>query len=213
MIDVNHQISQVRRQQGRRTLEAGEARVQTISQVYDTDIEDLWDVVTNPERIARWFLPVEGELKEGGRYQLTGNAGGTVTRCDRPSGYSATWEFADQVSWIEVRLTPEGDSTRFELEHVAHVADEWWDQFGPGATGVGWDGGFYGLANYLADPASAPDPASMATWHETPEGRSFFRLSSDAWVEASIADGADPVAAKAAGERTYAFYTGQEAPS
>jgi len=213
MIDVNHQINQVRRQQGRRTLEAGEARVQTISQVYDTDIEDLWDVVTNPERIARWFLPVEGELKEGGRYQLTGNAGGTVTRCDRPSGYSATWEFADQVSWIEVRLTPEGDSTRFELEHVAHVADEWWDQFGPGATGVGWDGGFYGLANYLADPATARNPESMATWHETPEGRSFYRLSSDAWVEASIADGTDPVAAKAAGERTYAFYTGQEAPS
>lgn len=210
MIDVNTQISQVRRSMGRRTLEAGEARVQTISQVYDTDVDDLWDVVTNPERIARWFLPIEGELKQGGHYQFTGQAGGTITSCDKPRGYAATWEFGGEVSWVEVRLTPEGDGARFQLEHVAHVKDEWWDQFGPGATGVGWDGGFLGLANYLSDPASTPDRATMATWHETPEGKSFYRQASDAWVAASIADGTDPEAAKAAGERTFAFYTGVE---
>ncbi len=209
MIDVNEQISQVRRQLGSRTLGAGEARVSTISQVYDTSIDDLWDVVTNPERIARWFAPVEGELKPGGHYQITGNAGGTITSCDKPRGYAATWEYADQVSWIEVRLTPEGDGTRFELEHVAHVADEWWDQFGPGASGVGWDLGLYGLASHLADPASSPaDPAKAATWHETTEGESFIRQSSDLWVEASIAAGTDPTAAREAGARTYAFYTG-----
>jgi uncharacterized protein YndB with AHSA1/START domain len=211
MIDVNTQVSQVRRSIGKRTLEAGEARVQTISQVYDTDIDDLWDVVTNPERIARWFLPVEGELKQGGHYQFTGNASGTITTCDKPRGYAATWEFGGEVSWVQVRLIPEGEGTRFELEHVAHVKDEWWDQFGPGATGVGWDGGFLGLANYLTDPAAAPDPASMATWHETPEGKSFYRQASDAWVAASIADGTEPEAARAAGERTFAFYTGAEA--
>ncbi|MGK5685196.1 SRPBCC family protein [Actinoplanes sp. URMC 104] len=209
MIDVSTQISAVRRELGTRTLEAGEARVSTISQVYDTDIDDLWDVVTNPERIPRWFLPIEGDLREGGHYQITGNASGTVSKCDRPRGFSATWEFGGQVSWIEVRLTPEGEGTRFELEHVAHVADEWWDQFGPGATGVGWDGALYGLANYVADPSSTPaDPAKMATWHETPEGRTFYRLSSDAWVAASIAAGTEPAAAKEAGERTYGFYTG-----
>ncbi|MBL7257640.1 SRPBCC family protein [Paractinoplanes lichenicola] len=208
MIDVDTQISQVRRELGSRTLEAGEARVSTISQVYPTGIDDLWDVVTNPERISRWFMPVEGELKEGGHYQLTGNASGTITKCDKPSAYAATWEYADQVSWIEVRLTPEGDGTRFELEHVAHVADEWWDQFGPGATGVGWDMGLLGLANHLTDPSAVLDPVVMATWHETPEGQSFLRQSSDLWVRASIAAGTDEQAAKEAGERTYAFYTG-----
>lgn len=212
MIDVDSQISQVRRGLGSRVLEAGEARVSTISQVYDTDLDDLWDVVTSADRIARWFLPVEGELTEGGHFQIVGNASGTITTCDKPHGYAATWEFGGQVSWIEVRLTPEGDGTRFELEHVAHVADEWWDQFGPGATGVGWDGGCYGLANYLADRGAAVDPAAMATWHETPEGRSFYRQSSDAWVAASIAAGTDPAAARAAGARTYAFYTGTETP-
>ncbi|MBM2622708.1 SRPBCC family protein [Actinoplanes sp. LDG1-06] len=208
MIDVDTQISQVRRVLGSRTLEAGEARVSVISQVYDTDIDDLWDVVTSPERIARWFLPIEGELKEGGHYQLTGNASGTITRCDKPRSYAATWEYADQVSWIEVRLTPDGDGTRFELEHVAHVADEWWDQFGPGATGVGWDLALLGLHGHLSDPESGIDPVAMATWHETPEGKSFLRQSSDLWAEASIAAGTDATAAREAGERTYAFYTG-----
>ena len=41
MIDVRQQISNVRRTLGRRTLEAGEARVSVISQVYDTGIDDL----------------------------------------------------------------------------------------------------------------------------------------------------------------------------
>ena len=208
MIDVDTQISQVRRVLGSRTLEAGEARVSTISQVYDTGIDDLWDVVTSSERIPRWFMPVEGDLREGGKYQLIGNASGTITACERPSRYAATWEYAGQVSWIEVRLTPEGDGTRFELEHVAQVADEWWDQFGPGATGVGWDMALLGLASHLTDPSSAIDPATMATWHETPEGQSFLRQASDLWVEASIGAGTDPAAAREAGERTYAFYTG-----
>ena len=30
-----------------------------------------------PSGFPRWFLPISGELRLGGRYQLTGNAGGT----------------------------------------------------------------------------------------------------------------------------------------
>ena len=54
MIDVKHQVSAVRRTMGTRTLEAGEARVLTISQAYATTIDDLWDAVTSAERIPRW---------------------------------------------------------------------------------------------------------------------------------------------------------------
>ena len=39
MIDVKQQISDVRRWVGNRTLEAGEARVLTISQVYGRDLQ------------------------------------------------------------------------------------------------------------------------------------------------------------------------------
>jgi uncharacterized protein YndB with AHSA1/START domain len=210
MIDVRQQINDVRRTLGDRTLEAGEGRVQTISQLYDTGIDDMWTVVSSPDRIARWFLPVSGELKEGGSYQLEGNAGGTISKCDRPNGYDATWEYGGMLSWIEVRLTPEGSRTRFELHHIAPVPEDtsFWDQFGPGATGVGWDMGLIGLASYLADPSSTPDPAKMTTWHETPEGSEFIRAASDRWAEAAITYGDDPEKARASADRTYAFYTG-----
>lgn len=208
MIDATHHIATVRRTVGRRTLEAGEARVLTVSQVYPTDIEDLWEVVTTAERIGRWFLPVSGELKEGGHFQLEGNASGTVTACDRPRGYAATWEFGGQVSWIEVRLTPEGDGTRFLLEHVAHVDDALWDEYGPGAVGVGWDGGFYGLANHLTDRQAVLGTDEVAAWMASGEGKAFNRMASEAWAEASIADGADPAQAREQAARVLAFYTG-----
>ncbi|MEV4640552.1 SRPBCC family protein [Actinoplanes sp. NPDC049548] len=209
MIQVKQQISDVRRTLGSRQLEAGEAKVATISQVYDTGIDDLWDAVTSAERIPRWFLPISGDLREGGTYQLHGNAGGTITRCERPRGFAATWEYNGEVSWIEVRLTPEGDErTRFELEHVAHVSAELWEQYGPAATGIGWDSALFGLANHFTDPATAIRPEDGAAWMATPDGKEFMRLSADAWMELAIADGDEPERARASADRTYAAYTG-----
>ena len=105
MIDVVQQVNAVRREVGTRVLEAGDARTVTISQTYDAGIDDVWDACTNPERIPRWFLPVSGDLRLHGRYQLEGNAGGTISRCDPPNGFDATWEYGDSVSWIELRLS------------------------------------------------------------------------------------------------------------
>ncbi len=209
MIDATSQISAVRRQLGRRVLEAGEARVMTVSQTYDASLDDVWDACTNPERIPRWFLPVSGDLRLGGRYQLEGNAGGTVERCDPPKSFAATWEYGDEVSWIEVRLTPvEDGQTRFELDHVAHVDDDRWAQFGPGAVGVGWDLALLGLSSYLAGDGSGVTPEQAAEWSASEEGRRFMTLSSERWCEASIADGTDEAAARGAADRTTAFYTG-----
>jgi uncharacterized protein YndB with AHSA1/START domain len=208
MIDVTQQINAVRREVGGRVLEAGEARTVVVAQTYGTDRDDLWDACTNPERIPRWFLPVSGELKLGGKYQLEGNAGGTITRCDAPHGFEATWEYGGDVSWIEVRLTAEGDDrTRFELTHIAHVDDERWAEFGPGAVGVGWDSGLLGLAMYLSS-GQGVDPEESAAWVASEDGRRFMTLSSDRWYEASVAAGTDKDAARAAADRTTAAYTG-----
>ena len=209
MIDAKQHINAVRRSVSDRVFEAGEARVLTISQVYDTDIDDLWDVVTSAERIPRWFLPISGELSEGGRYQLEGNAGGTITACDKPRSYAATWEYGGMMSWIEVRLTPEGDGTRFELDHIARVAEEFADQFGPGAVGIGWDMGLWGLANYLSDPDTEMNPEYGAVWITTDDGKELLRMSSDAWAEADIAYGTEPDKARTLAANTYAAYTGQ----
>lgn len=209
MIDVVHTINAFTRRVGSRTLEAGEARTTSISRTYDAGIDDLWDACTNPERIPRWFLPVSGDLRAGGRYQLEGNAGGTIERCDPPNGFAATWEYGGDVTWIEVRLVADGDArTRLELEHIALVSSERWAEFGPGATGVGWELGLMGLGLHVASGGGAVDPQAFAAWSASDEARDFMTRSSQAWGDASIAAGTDPAAATEAAARTTAFYTG-----
>src|SRR5499433_4618380 len=139
-IDVLRYIGMVTRDVSTREYEGLPARVLLATCAYDTTIDDVWDAITNPERIPRWFLPISGDLRLGGRYQLQGNAGGEITRCEPPRHLAVTWEFGGEVSWVKVDLTDDGKGgTHLELEHVAHVDDARWAQFGPGAVGVGWD--------------------------------------------------------------------------
>ena len=210
MIDVTEQINTVDRRLGSRTVEAGEARTLTISRVYDTGVEDLWDACTNPERIPRWFLPVSGDLRLGGRYALEGNASGTIERCEPPRNLFATWEYGGMVSWIELTLTPEaGGRARFSLEHIAHVDDEMWAQYGPGAVGIGWDLGIMGLSLYLAGDGGPVDRSAVEAWQKSEAGREFVIRSSEGWAEASIAWGTDAGEARAAQERVTEAYTAQ----
>ena len=121
----------------------------TLTRLYDTSVDDLWDALTSKERIPRWFLPVEGDLKLGGRYQLKGNAGGTITACTPPSHFAATWEFGGGTSWIDVNAGGGRGKARMTLEHTAIIEDHW-NQFGPGAVGIGWDLAVTGLERHLA---------------------------------------------------------------
>ncbi|MFF2107346.1 SRPBCC family protein [Rhodococcus koreensis] len=210
MIDVTEQINAVRRSVGSRTLEAGEARIVTIGRTYDATVEEVWEACTDAERIPRWFMPVTGDLRLHGRYQLEGNAGGEILTCDPPNGFTATWEYGGDVSWIDVSVTADpGGGTRFELRHTAHVDDKFWDDYGPGATGVGWELGVLGLFLYLG-PGESMDPKESEAWSASDEGKEFVTASSAKWRDASIAFGTPEVAATAAGDRTTAFYTGVE---
>jgi uncharacterized protein YndB with AHSA1/START domain len=207
MIDATHQINAVRRQVGSRTLEAGEGRTLTISQAYDAPIDDVWDACTNADRIPRWLMPVTGDLRLGGHYQLVGNAGGTVTSCDPPNAFAATWEYGEEISWIEVRLTRESaERTRLEIEHIADVGNEKWAEFGPGAMGVGWDMMVLGLALHLSSGA-ANDPEESMAWAMSEDGAKFMMQSNDVWRDANIDAGADRAAAEEAAARTIAAYT------
>lgn len=208
MIDGDDQIASVTRTV---SAEGTETRTVTLAQTYASDLEDVWDACTNAERIPRWFLPVSGDLRVGGRYQLEGNAGGTIEECDPPTRFRATWEVGGGVSWIELRLRAEApDRTRLELAHTAPV-DDHWDQFGPGAVGIGWDLALIGLLLHL--PAGEPvDPTRVQSWTTSDAGMRFMTLSNDAWREADVASGTRADAAAAAAARTMAAYTG-EAPS
>ena len=148
---------------GKRNLPAGEGTTIRLRRTYDASIDDVWDALTNPERIGRWFLPVSGDYRVGGRYQFEGNAGGEIVECDRPNRLKVTWVYGEatsdaDVSEIEVRLSPAGvEATVFELEHTAVVPGDRWAEYGPGAVGVGWDMGLLGLELHLRG-GSVGDP-------------------------------------------------------
>ncbi|WP_265523513.1 SRPBCC family protein [Oerskovia flava] len=208
MNDLLAELEAVRREVGGAELPAGAARRIALTRTYDADVADVWDALTDPDRIRRWFLPVTGDLRLGGHYQLEGNAGGEIRVCDEPRRLQVTWIFGEapseeDSSIVEVRLEPAADgSTELVLEHVAVVPEEMWDRYGPGATGVGWDLTLLGLAAHLAG-VELGDPAEA---ERSPQMRQAMADSSRAWGAANVAAGADEDEAGAAVTRTTEFY-------
>lgn len=212
--DIRRIIGAVTREVSRRDVDGQPAEVVIATRSYDTSIDDLWDALTSAERIPRWFLPVSGDLRLGGRYQLEGNAGGEILACEPPRRLALTWEMQGQVSWVTVDLSEDAEErTLLRLEHVAHVPEEFWSRFGPGAVGAGWDSALFGLDQHFAT-GDAVRPENAMAWLTSDEGRSFIAQSCDAWRVAHVASGADPAFAEAAAERTRAAYTGEsDAPA
>ena len=186
------------------------AKAVVATATYATSIEDLWDAITTAPRIRRWFLPINGDLKLGGRYQLEGNAGGTITKCDPPHAFATTWEMQGQTSWIDVRLSAVNTGTALELTHTAIVDDAFWPTYGPGAVGVGWDLGLLGLQRHIESPATERPPEADTSWPTSPEALDFYRRASTAWGKAAEADGM--VNAMEAAENTRRFYSGEAPP-
>jgi uncharacterized protein YndB with AHSA1/START domain len=214
-MDIDAQIAAVDRGLVPGTRDGAATHVQTLAQTYPAPIDDVWEALTSAERIPRWFLPVSGELRLGGRYQVEGNAGGTVETCDARKSYGVTWEFGGGITWLTVRLSAVDDAhTRVELEHVALADDigaEMWEQFGPAATGIGWDGALLGLHQHLT--TGEVRPGNSAEWLLSDEGRRFQRLSADRWAAAHEASGADAASARRAADTTYAAYTAAPEPA
>ncbi len=206
-IDAETHLRAVQRSVSSAERDGQPAIAVTLSRGFETTVEDLWDAVTNAERIPRWAMPVTGDLRLGGRYQLEGNAGGTITVCEQRSHFALTWEFAGDVSWVEAQVSAEGvGGARFTVGHIQRHSEHW-DTFGPGATGVGWEMAFLGLALHIAQP-DEPMPDEMA-FVTSAEGRALITGSSEAWGWAAVDAGADAEAADEAARRTAAFYTGE----
>ncbi len=123
-----------------REKEGRTAHAIVASRTYDAERSRVWRALTEPEQIPRWFLPISGELRRGGTFQLEGNAGGEIIRCDPPNSFELTWVMHGQVSWVNVTLAEqERGGTQLRLEHLAHVPADMWTEFGPGMVGIGWD--------------------------------------------------------------------------
>ena len=205
--NAEEHLNAVTRAVGSMERDGQPAREVTLSRAYPVSVSDLWDAVTGADRIPSWFMPVSGDLRLGGRFQLEGNAGGTIITCERPSSFAVTWEFGGDVSWVDVRIEDDGAGcARLRLSHTA-LLSEHWEEFGPGATGMGWEMGLTGLALHLAQPDEPKlDEEEFAG---SSEGRALMVGSSDGWARASIEAGGDADAARAAAARTATFYTGE----
>jgi uncharacterized protein YndB with AHSA1/START domain len=206
-VDIISEVNAIERETGTGKTPDGEGRTVVLRRTYAAEIADVWDALTNIERIPRWFLPISGDLRLGGRYQFEGNAGGEVLTCEPPHLLRVSWVMGEAggFSEVEVRLSPVAGGTLFELEHLAVVPEEMWGQFGPGAVGVGWDGGLLGLGMYLRSGVGMSEEDKQA-WMMSEDARQFMTASSRAWGEAYRAAGASAEAVEAAVAATMAFY-------
>ncbi|GAA0420477.1 activator of HSP90 ATPase [Acrocarpospora corrugata] len=183
MIDIVNQINATHRELGETPVATGPGRSLLLRRSYDASIEDVWDACTSADRISRWLAPITGDLRLGGTYQLEGNAGGEILRCEQPHLVKVTWSFGEGMATeLEVRLSsgPTGN-TILELEHTspAEIVDELIRTYGPGGTigiGGGWDLALLGLDRHLRGENLDP-----ATWQNAPDVKEFATRSCHAW--------------------------------
>jgi uncharacterized protein YndB with AHSA1/START domain len=178
MIDIANQLNAIHRQVERQPAAdgAGERVSVLLRRSYDTAAQDVWDAVTDPDRIKCWLMPISGDLRAGGSFQLEGNASGEILTCEPPRLLRVT--FGDPNSIVELRLTAQGDgATVLELEHTVPIEIA---QSGAGAmwVGPGWDGALLGLGLFLRGEAVG-DPVAAAN---SPEARAFSKESVHAWA-------------------------------
>jgi uncharacterized protein YndB with AHSA1/START domain len=178
IIDIASQINAIDRKVERLPAAdgVGERVSVAMRRSYDAPIDDVWDAVTQPDRIKRWLMPISGELRVGGSFQLEGNAGGEILTCEPPSLLRVT--FGGPTSIVELRLTPQGDGeTVLELEHTVPIEMA---QSGAGAlyVGPGWDGALMGLGLFLRGDAVG-DPVAAAN---STEAQEFSKQSVSAWA-------------------------------
>jgi len=179
MMDIASQLNAIHRQVEKQPSAdgSGERVSVLLRRSYDAPIGDVWEAVTQPDRIKRWLMPISGELRVGGVFQLEGNAGGEILTCEPPRLLKVTFGGPDSI--VEVRLTPEGDSdTVLELEHTVPIEMA---QSGAGAlyVGPGWDGALLGLGLFLGGEAVG-DPVAAAS---SPQAQEFSKQSVHAWAE------------------------------
>ncbi len=131
-----------------------------VEDVYATDVEDLWDACTDPDRLVRWVADVSGELEVGGSFTARFTSGwegsGRVDVCERPHRLLVTtWEdeSREQESTIEATLTPVDGGTRLVVEERGMPVDQL------PAYGAGWQVHAEDLAAHVAGRDRDPDEA------------------------------------------------------
>jgi uncharacterized protein YndB with AHSA1/START domain len=200
IIDIAKQIGAISRGVAQQHTERGETVAVTLERRYAAEQADVWQAITDPDRVRRWFLPLTGELREGGNFQLEGNAAGDIMTCEPPRRLIVT--FGGESSIVDVLLSSDGQQTLLKLTHSVPL-----ELAGSGAgalyVGPGWDGSLLALALYVVG-AAIGDPVAF---DNSPEMQDFNVHSIKEWVAAIEASGtADADAISAAREASLAQF-------
>ena len=141
-----------------------------VEDVYDTDIADLWEACTTPERLARWIAEVSGDLRVGGTVQAvftsTWAGPARIEACDAPHHLLLTMEpETDEETELEAWLTAEGSGTRLVVEERGLPVDRLHFH------GAGWQVHLEDLGRSLRTGGSAhtggwSERAPAAAWHD-----------------------------------------------
>jgi uncharacterized protein YndB with AHSA1/START domain len=125
---------------------------------YDTSPDDLWEACTEPERLARWFAPVSGDLRAGGHFTIHFDDADTpvcrVVLCEAPARLVWEWPLGEVTSLVTVEVRADGDGSRLVLRHERLTAAQ-----APGYA-AGWDAHLRSLEGHVCH-TPAPD------WGET----------------------------------------------
>ena len=141
-------------------------------------VSRLWVALTDPDRLAQWFSVVTGNLRQGGRFVILGNASGSILTCSVQQAVRRICDSGAQAGLLDLRVAAQD-----------FAPDKTLAAFGPGALGIGWEWSLMELARHLDWQAPRLDKDDFAV---TPEGKVFARASSDLWGQAAISDGPTP---------------------
>ncbi|GGL85615.1 SRPBCC family protein [Nakamurella endophytica] len=89
---------------------------------FATTADDLWSALTDPERLARWYTAVSGDLRPGGTVRMHWPDGQVqdieVVTCRPPELLVTRWTLDDgPLGEVTVVLRPDGDGCVLDLEH------------------------------------------------------------------------------------------------
>lgn len=145
---------------------SGDTAQASFDRAYDTDAADLWRAVTEPDRLARWFAPVEGDLRAGGTFAIRFDdnvvPGCRLTSCDAPRGFAWEWPHATHTSLVTVAVEPAGSQARLRVTHTRLSSSS------AAGYAAGWDVYVRRLDDELAG-RTAPDTWD-ADWGRAYEG-------------------------------------------
>ncbi len=175
----------------RREIASGEARCAIFRRTYRAPMKAVWDACISPERLRRWYAPVQGDLRVGGTFMQGDFGSGRITRCEAPRLLIVALGGGDPApDEIELRLySGEDGSTVLEFEHATTFDTH--EIGGQIFDAVYCMGGGYGPRLVTLDQhlrGELPTEVDATMLHVRPEYRSPIEQSMAALAELVEAD-------------------------